>query len=433
MRRKKGRGRRVSPMVFAIPLSLTFIALIAIGGILRKQGRNKRMRDELHEKIITNVQSGNGIDHIINGDVHLINISKVASPATDANSGSNKTYSLVGIFCHLDWDLHKNSPSTVPMNKDLINQSKLCKSSTIRVDLHEAVTKAREFDRLKQKNTNTSSSLSPMVRTMEPKGFVFHESRCGSTLVANSLAAFDPEKTRVYSESSPPINAAKLYNPAEEEESLQLVRDVIYLMGRTNDEKEEHLFFKIQSIGVKSIHIFRKAFPQTPWLFVYRDPVQVMRSHLKSQGTSQAVCLRSKRSPQQDLIKLVHRIGGIDKNLSTLSTEEFCAAHLATLCEAAITQIKDSDGLGKAVNYSNLMTSLVEELIPKHFLNISSLSDGAKTNIAKVSEYYSKGRRGGKEWKEDSQQKEITAWEELKNASAKYLQPSYLELETSQH
>lgn len=36
-----------------------------------------------------------------------------------------------------------------------------------------------------------------------PRGFVYHETRCGSTLVANMLAA--PSSNRVFSESKPPV------------------------------------------------------------------------------------------------------------------------------------------------------------------------------------------------------------------------------------
>ena len=211
---------------------------------------------------------------------------------------------------------------------------------------------------------------------------------------------------------------------------IELLTKFLNSSGRTNDEKEKDLFFKIQSIGVKSIHIFREAFPHTPWIFVYRNPVQVMRSHLKTKGTSQAVCLRSRHHPQKDLYSIVRRIG--DTKPQNLSHEEFCSAHLATLCEAALTQVKDSNGLGKVVNYDNLMSSLIENIIPKHFLQVESLPYFSKRNIEDVSEFYSKGRGGGKMWDEDSHKKEETSWQEMKDACSTYLQPSYDELEKVQ-
>jgi len=364
------------------------------------------------------------IEQIMHGNVSLINLQ--GGLKTFSHGNKDKLYSVSATFCNLDWDLHKTDPSSYPMNKDLIAKSKYCEKTKFHMDLFDVVTKLREFD---SKNNNNNSN----IHTMEPKGFVFHESRCGSTLVANSLAAFEPEKNRVYSESSPPVTAAKFYNQDHEEVSLQILRDTIYVMGRTNDEKEENLFFKVQSIGVKSIHVFRKAFPQTPWIFVYRDPVQVMKSHLTVKGTTMAVCLRYKNRPPKDLVDLVHRIGGADKTADSLNYEEFCAAHLATLCDTAARQAKDSNGLGKVVNYNNLIESLIHDLIPKHFMGVESLSEEAQTRIEEVSGHYSKGRGKKKAvWAEDSQQKEDSAWQEMKDASSMYLQPSYMELEELQ-
>lgn len=45
----------------------------------------------------------------------------------------------------------------------------------------------------------TESGLEPVP----PKGFIYHETRCGSTLAANMLAALPP--SRVFSEAKPPV------------------------------------------------------------------------------------------------------------------------------------------------------------------------------------------------------------------------------------
>lgn len=41
------------------------------------------------------------------------------------------------------------------------------------------------------------------LEPVPPRGFVYHETRCGSTLVANMLAGLEPN--RVFSESKPPV------------------------------------------------------------------------------------------------------------------------------------------------------------------------------------------------------------------------------------
>ena len=90
----------------------------------------------------------------------------------------------------------------------------------------------------------------------------------------------------------------------DREKSNRLIQDVVYLNGRTNDMRETRMFYKIQSIGTTFIHNLREAFPDVPWIFVYRDPVQVMMSHIPSElSIRMAVCLRSRQYPSLQLLK----------------------------------------------------------------------------------------------------------------------------------
>ncbi len=79
---------------------------------------------------------------------------------------------------------------------------------------------------------------------IQPTGFVFHESRVGSTLVANFLAS-DPH-SMVFSESGPIALAINHCSGCSREKHVQAIRDVATLMGRSPIHKR--LFFKFQSI-----------------------------------------------------------------------------------------------------------------------------------------------------------------------------------------
>jgi len=210
------------------------------------------------------------------------------------------------------------------MFKFLVSESPDCKNP-IRISFQRAVKAAREYD-IKIENNGDAVPYS-----IPPSGFVFHESRCGSTLVANTLAAVNPEKNRVYSESAPfitALQACKKIKNCNNSKHIALLRDVVYMMGRTNDIDESRLFFKVQSIGTNLIHIVREAFPITPWVFVYRDPVQVMMSHLKNPKKvkkGMTVCLRNLRHPTLDIIHLVEEQG---ESIDDISNQEFCAVHL---------------------------------------------------------------------------------------------------------
>lgn len=216
----------------------------AAGSIRNPQNKNLRNNND---------PSLDADELILRGELHLVEISPDRGKA---------------FFCKLDWDAYKKDPPSLPMFRFLVSQSGCDgRKNNVAVDLAHITEKAKAYDKsLQQQNRRD-------VRSMDPTGFVFHESRVGSTLVANSLTAMNPSANRVYSESNPINTALKSDNP-------QLLRDVVYLMGRTNRPEEEHMFFKVSSIGSKRISVMRDAFPETPWIFVYREPVQTMMSHL---------------------------------------------------------------------------------------------------------------------------------------------------------
>lgn len=97
------------------------------------------------------------------------------------------------------------------------------------------------------------------------------------------------------------------------------------------------MFFKVSSVGSKRIDVLRQSFPSVPWIFVYRDPVQTMMSHLDPEkmqtkkvrgGRDSAVCLRGRQHPPEDLVQLAYDLG---EDVDELSSEEFCAVHLVSV------------------------------------------------------------------------------------------------------
>ncbi|CAM9345981.1 unnamed protein product [Scytosiphon promiscuus] len=169
---------------------------------------------------------------------------------------------------------------------------------------------------IRRRNTAVSAGMVAVVRmssllqSMEeqgrtplpPKGFVYHETRCGSTLVANMLAALPP--SRVFSESKPPTQAIRecMSEGCERGRLLKVLRDVVSLMGRRRtDEQHEHLYFKFQNS--KFLPEISEAYPEVPWIFVFRDPVEVMVSNLKSLAGAPCV-----RIPRQEKLRKSSKI-----------------------------------------------------------------------------------------------------------------------------
>lgn len=186
------------------------------------------------------------------------------------------------ILCKLNFKKYWQSPHSSPMFRDLETMSNCIGNNRRREKMSVllAEIKAKEG--------------TPAGRVIPPTGFVFHESRVGSTLIANLLAS-DPHAL-VFSESTPIANAILHCDSCSREKHLQLFRDVLTLMG--NSPMHNKMFVKLQSITSTKMEIALEAFPDTPWVFVFRQPVQTMMSHLDPEkGAMNSPCLRSKRSP----------------------------------------------------------------------------------------------------------------------------------------
>ena len=309
--------------------------------VFRKGGADRRVDQLPPEEIVGKVPrqrgGGGGNDgdkfaRIVNAELDLVAIDTDDIAPTHAEDGS-KYRGVTATFCKLHWDKYKMDPPSMPMFKMLVQESGCSrKENLFTMDLADV---ARKLDESETEEESLGISVMP------PAGFVFHESRVGSTLVANALTAMDPDGHRVYSESDP-INRALAacgdgFTKCDMETNVEVLRDVVFLMGRTSSQSEKKMFFKVSSVGSKRIDVMRQAFEYVPWLFVFRDPVQTMMSHIDPAkkktvrgGLPPAVCLRARHRPADDLRRLVF-LNNPGKQVEQLSDEEFCAAHLVRL------------------------------------------------------------------------------------------------------
>lgn len=120
---------------------------------------------------------------------------------------------------------------------------------------------------------------------LPPTGFIFHMSRCGSTLVSQMLAAL-PEHV-VLSEPGPLDTVLQLHfrDPSvTEEERIQLLRAMLSVLGQPRTGRERRLFVKLDAWHTLHLPLIRHAFPGVPWLFLFRNPVEVLVSQRRLRG-----------------------------------------------------------------------------------------------------------------------------------------------------
>jgi len=409
-----GRGASNSSTEDALQLKARHLRPRGGGGLRSKQQQEEEPRQQ--------DDNADPLDRILSGELHLIEIhvNQKELGNDDDNSYSGGVY---GTFCRLDWSLHKHDPSSYPMFRDLVAHSPGCASDQrfSNIDVRAVAAQARALD-----TAGDGGAASVLKLTAA----VFHESRCGSTLTANLLASYDPVRHRVYSESGPPLQALKsvcgeAYEHCHASKAAAVLRDVVYLMSRSDDAREERVFFKIQSAGTRNLDVFQTAFPETPYLFVYRDPVQVMMSHLGKGSKRNANCVRQQRSGPPAAVERIVRRHNSKSSARKLITEDYCAAHLASLTETVVQQHSDKQAI--PVNYERLPEALYEDILPWLGLHVS---DVHLKRMKLVATAYSKGRDGqAGAFVEDSAAKEQAASDAVKQAAATYLQESYEELE----
>jgi len=244
---------------------------------------------------------------------------------------------------------------------------------------------------------------------LKPTGFIFHLSRCGSTLISQMLAAM-PENI-VISEASPidyVLRKAKL----SEEKRIDRLRWVINALGQKRSDKEQNYFIKFDTWNTLSIDIIQKAFPDVPWIFLYRNPAEIIVSHIRQPGAQMI----------RGLIKEILPELSFDEILQ-LSSEEYCARILGNICKCVLETLSICEGL--AVNYTEL-PEIMYSKIPRHFqiefsreqidLMTSASKFNAKTPVIKfVSDT-------------DSKQSDVN--EAITKAAEKFVDPFYEALES---
>ncbi|MFP2927569.1 sulfotransferase family protein [Pyxidicoccus sp. 3LG] len=178
------------------------------------------------------------------------------------------------------------------------------------------------------------------------RGLVFHMSRCGSTLVAQLLASLP--RNIVLSEAGPvdTVLRAHLRVPgATEAQRIEWLRAVVGALGQRRFPEEEAVFLKLDAWHVLELPLLQRAFPGVPWLFLYRDPVEVMASHQKHRG---AHMLPGLLEPAQL---------GLERGaLEGMTFEEYGARVLARICEAGLHGYRERQGPARLMDYRQLQT-----------------------------------------------------------------------------
>jgi len=266
----------------------------------------------------------------------------------------------------------------------------------------------------------SSTHARPLVRTglealvaldaepsLEPAGMIFHLSRCGSTLVSRLLGTLPG--VVVLAEPAP-LNALLGLDPVRVDEAAlaRLVRLLVRALGRCRHDDEHRLVLKCTSWNVRRRSVLAAAFPDTPWVWVQRNPVQVLASLLASPPGWLGLQAEPRRAARRF---------GLDPNaVSTMTRAEFAARALGAMLEAA-----SADPVGRlSVDYADLPSAAWERIA----VHLGLEADPAAIErMIDESRFYSKDSARQAFAGDDPERRPVT--DEIREAARRFAEPGY--------
>ncbi len=272
----------------------------------------------------------------------------------------------------------------------------------------------RPFQQLFRRETTVDEVLAwtAICQRLPLRGVIFHMSRCGSTLISQMLAAV-PHHV-VASEPAPLdlLLRAPLHRPGLPLGThLAWIRAMVAALGQPRTGTEDAFFLKLDCWHVHQVDLLRAAFPEVPFLFLYRDPIEVMVSHAHMPASWTVPGI---------VHPLVLQLKPEDWDPQ--HPERYCARALAHICDGGLQAAARCDAL--LVNYTELPQAMYNRVFAHFGLALGDLP-------AMLNHSHRDAKSPGQRFESDSAAKQAAATPNLRAATAKFLQPVYDRLEAA--
>ncbi len=267
-----------------------------------------------------------------------------------------------------------------------------------------------EFDTLLQ--------LEKTFDFVEPTGFIFHSSRCGSTLVANACRAVTDSIVLSEANAIDKLVARFITDASGGgvKETLYSVflRALVHALAQRRTGEEKHLFIKFSCCSFAQVERILRLWPSVPWIFLYRDPVETIVSNLKDVPPWLM---------DNDRRVLAAIIEASTDEVASMKIEELCARTIGSLFSTARDLAHPN---GMLLNYTQLSVPVLSGVL--RFFKVSHSKQELDT-IARTSRSYSKEVSGTRTFVSDTDAKQQVASEAIRQAAATWAIEPYRLLE----
>jgi hypothetical protein len=297
-----------------------------------------------------------------------------------------------GSMVEIDWCFAGNAPLLGPFFDDSIR---------------ELLT--LPFNRLFRPSTGIDM-LEKLVQSGQcamPGAFIFHLSRCGSTLLAQMLAA---DASNIVLSEAPPLDRILRADIAPDLKQHWFYH-MLLALARKRDERAKRAIVKCDSWHMKHLPLIAQTFPGVPWLFLYRDPLEVLVSNL-TQRSAQTLPGAPDNLPEG--------VGLVDALL--MPDEQFIALKIASIMRDALSHAGRAGAL--FVNYRDLANAAFPRILA-HF----ALTPDAPVLAAMLAKTEFNAKQPRSHFSADSAQKQAGASGRARHYSETLLMPLYQQLE----
>lgn len=201
-----------------------------------------------------------------------------------------------------------------------------------------------------------------------PTAFIFHVSRCGSTLLTEMLATLGS----CIALSEPPVLDAFFrfhHRDPAASDGARTLRGLVAALGQRRTGRERHCVIKLDSWHLAWAGWLRELFPRTPFVVLYRDPREVLASHRRQRG-------RHMVPGFTDMSRLKVDMDG----LAPGNMDGYAARVLASVYAQAVDAAADRGT--RLVNYTQLPEAVANELMPA--LDIECGDDERRALLARA-------------------------------------------------
>ncbi len=144
------------------------------------------------------------------------------------------------------------------------------------------------------------------------------------------------------------------------------VRTIVLALSRPGSRS----FYKFDSWSTVDLPLIRRAFPDTPWVFLYREPAEIIASQLRRRGAQMIPGV------------LPLELFGLGAEAVNLPPEDYCARVVAAILSAALEVRARDPGRSLLANYRTLPAAMLDAIAPLFSLELESCERDAVQGVA---------------------------------------------------